>query len=806
MLNRGLYTARDPLSCPPGGLQRAVGIEYRIGDPQRPHKIRGRTTCGDTGAIQRVKGLYLAQFDAAGSSDLLLALAGTVLSGGVAGATVALTSRVTGLDALSTILDGAHWNDRHFLVNGYDRNRVLESDGSFRYMGMRAPSTLPTVTLSGTTGAIARPSTAGLSGAGSQPTWADPDNSKDSAGASTFASVSMASANTSWLLTHFGWASDTTAGRYLYVSYWLAGRQSGGSDGGGPGGGSGGGGGAPSAGFDVDLHIEYSTDGGTNWLPLVQREHVMAADPSIQIASAALAVNSDQVQVRSWMVYHSGSGSAVFRRYDTVIQTGGTVSTTTTGDVAWAIAEYDQTRDLIGPLGPELVVSAFSAKFYGTLGLPTAAQNANTTHWLIYRTPVGGAIPTQFGLLAMVPVAETVYVDTFYPALDVALTPSANLLAVNAPNGGQQVYPLNSAPPILSWITVHRGRLVGGSRLFPRAAYYCVAGLPESWPEVYQITSFPMEDHDQLVTGLSLGDVFLFLAQDGAMALDGDFPSVEDGVFRADRPRLIAGAPGCVGPNAACKYSVRGDTGGAWVSPFGIEATDGQGYKRLTVNIDWGATVNTATLASASLWWDKDTQQIHCAYDSDGDGVNDRTMLLHMAPELRTEEGLPPITAGHYARIVQWAGGMISGVRRIYSAHADDGKVYLEDTGTDDQSNAYAGTVVPLDVIPGRLRTPEKSIINVMRAALAHTDAGIEVIVGTMEAIWTTRLDSSKQTQTRSRNVSLSGDGEDDFSVMLAGNWHEVRLRHLGSAEFALRGVDVHWARLTSSGKMQVTP
>ena len=139
-LDQGVVDNRDPADLNRGEMQTAQGCFYKSGD-SRLWKINGRTEFGDTGSSAKVKGVYLAGFDSA--SDLLLALSGTTLYKATAGATGTWSSLATGLDSDTARLDGAHYNDKHYICTAKDRNRVVISDGTSYEHGMETPRQAP---------------------------------------------------------------------------------------------------------------------------------------------------------------------------------------------------------------------------------------------------------------------------------------------------------------------------------------------------------------------------------------------------------------------------------------------------------------------------------------------------------------------------------------------------------------------------------------------------------------------------------------------------------------------------------------
>ena len=138
------------------------------------------------------------------------------------------------------------------------------------------------------------------------------------------------------------------------------------------------------------------------------------------------------------------------------------------------------------------------------------------THWLVYKTTDGGSVPFQYGLVKKVPIAQTSTTDKFVKDKDTIPGPLYNFLELTDSNEGSIPIDRDARPPSLRRIRSYKGSLVGLSRNSPRALYYSVAGLPESWPELFVITSFPLDEHDQLVDVREVGE-YLIIAANGAM-------------------------------------------------------------------------------------------------------------------------------------------------------------------------------------------------------------------------------------------------------------------------------------------------
>jgi len=471
--NQGTVTSRPRDSLEPGECQVTTGGYYRPGDTDRLWKRGGRTLFGTVTALTNVIGLVFAAFDT--GTDLLLALAGTTIKKATAGLTGTFSSLITGLSASTTTLSGVSVADKWYLATGYDRNRVVEDDGTARLMGMEAPIVPLTAAASSVAATTLRPN-AETNGAGGA-AFTSPTLARDSS-ESTFAYANLAVTGTPKTCT-WTWAAAAATSRQLTVIWGLSpytgqftpvgpiGNEAATFDGG----------------FDVSVRIEISVDGGANFTDLVRVRHLTQVNYFRHFATTTVGVNLNLVQIRATLTYNTGTKTATFRIFDLRAQIGTSVAAfTTTSDLTYGYTEYDELRGLESPISP-LVAVGLTAQNIVTLSGFTTVVNSNATKFRIYRNYQGGAIPVTLGLLDSIPITETFYIDTFERfAYDVPPIPLYRLLTVTVDQATLR-FALDSPPPACSHLNVFRGSIVGVRKDKPRSLVYSAAGLPESWPE-----------------------------------------------------------------------------------------------------------------------------------------------------------------------------------------------------------------------------------------------------------------------------------------------------------------------------------
>ena len=784
----GLNTARDPSELARGEMTQATGVYYKDGD-SRAHKVGGVTTYADTSTAKKIDGVGLLLFDS-GGTDKLVALSNQVLYGSTitsTGSSGTLTSLKSGLLSGADSLSAAHSNDKWYLGFGTE-NLVVESDGTTRTMGMAVPGKI-SFNAFGTngTGTSTRPSSA------TGETFTAVASAYD-ADLATYAELRKTAAGT--FTTTFAWSgtSDTGTGRNLNVKWGLSGSsftdefnyETSYDDTGS----------TSNAGFSVNVKMEVSEDAGTSWATVLDNQFIRNFVPSQVVTypvTDSLEV-ADLVQVKVTFTYNSGTNYASLRLYDLAVQKGSEAAdiSADTG-MYYAVTEYDDVRGLESPAVAIDKIIKPTTKNSIIINLPASATNSNATHYRVYRTTDGGSTPSSLSFIGTAPITDTTWTDTlvdpdkdtngswFYPLLRV--------LAQQDSGGASPLYfDQNSPPPACSVFRTFEGSLVGFSEATPRALFYSMAGLPESWPEINVISTFPFEEHDELVDGVSLGSIFLLAAKGLMMRLTG-LPRAVNSVRDNTRIEQLKGAPGCVGRKALTAYSVGGEPRAAWISPYGIYITNGDTIQEVSGNIDWD--FDGFDKSDWVLEWDANRLCLMFCYSSVSGGVNDRYYLLHMAPEHQTADGRQPKWTGpHYGSFNALASGQVASAHRLYGGHSSNGIAYVLDNGATDSSQPYSSTQVPLIVKTGKIYADEgDDEWSALDAVLFHTDFGGGQ---TCTLNWEAGNDhETGSASTISQAVALSGHQGTQLDISQRCQWAQATVTHTGAAEGALRDLAV---------------
>jgi len=788
----GQNNVLDPAEMPRGVLQRAVGGWYKPGDP-RLWKQRGRALFGDTTSGVKVKGVRALQYDT-GGTDVLIALSGNKLySGSLGTSSLFSTMEFPGsielnMDPTATHLSAAHYNDKWYVNTDGDLDPLLvvENDGTVRKAGMQPQESAPVVTPQNVVGVVLRPAApviGGLSEAANSV-----DGNADTFGALTLSSPG--SKTTTW--TGGGW-TGAAVDRQLVIRLALQSIQISDDDLP-PSGYIGDTGGSVGDPFSVTVKVDVDADGDGVYERVITNTTVSRFISPVNAQIALSGVDPDNVSVRATLTYVSGTTQVALRVYDVRLQTGSdAASFSTTTGIYYGIREYDETRGLASPIKALTPLLTFTNMNQVLVTLPTAAKNSNSTRWEIFRTSDGGTAPDDLGLVDWVDIAETTYLDDFKGfAVTESPSPKYPMLDITVDNGTLRV-DQDQPPPLLDKIMSFKNSLIG---IKGRAVSYALSGLPESWPEVYNISSFNLEEHDNLFTGVDLGEVFI-LGGDAAVLRISSLPRVSLGNFGFTKPEKIPNAPGAVGPDAMAAFSISGEPAAAWISHYGVHITNGFNLRRVSDAFDWGA-FEGFDKSGWVLHYDPDRFVLVMAYSTVSGGENNRTAFLHVHPD-HLVDSTPKLTWGHYGSISGMASVQVGNQRRTYSGHSTNGKVYLEDVGGVDASNSYdASGTLPFIVQTRRIRGDEAEWA-ALKAWLTHSDFGQDC-----EVAWTVYRGSSDFTQSKIQTVSLSGLKQTLFDVARAGDWHEVTVTHLGSGTGALSHLLIQARGLGDRGTVKV--
>lgn len=740
-------TGSNAYDLEPGELTKMYGAFYRKNDPKQVWKIPGRTQFANTDD-GKVKGIAICQFDE-GGTDRLIASATTTWYSSIPGAIGTFAPLVTGLSEESERLTACHQDDRWYLGNGYDANRVLMPDGTVRLMGMMAPVLAPTVVATSVitltnlrptahkvaVGNPGFPTTGGWNG---NPALAyDPD-------VTTFASMTIVVPQRNFGETWFGWASDTSFGRTVKITW-----------------------SASIIGNGI-FQLFKSEDGGATFENIFQQ--AWSGNQEVNTSTTEIAITTDSNLLQIWASGSSSVTGSTFRVYDINVEYG-SLSGTTTDGIYYAITEYYAPDNLESP--PSKLSAKLTLTAQGAVVVTRPAQlNASATHWRVYR--IGDGVTNTIENLGLISgdilIADTTWTDTLEVPITVQATPIIPLVTV-----GDLNFPRDDPPPpfvnMISW----KGSICGISRINRRQWIYSESGRPESFPGIYVVSSFPLDEHDSLVGQMAVGETLVLLCEGALLGLD-DIPRVTDGQYNNADTRPLKGHPGCVGNYAYTTFSVTGEPRGAWVSPFGVYVTNGTVCECISTDLSWESEVNVPYLGNSVLRWDAKNLILWLEFDLDGDGLNDREMPFHMAEAHQKQNGKPKIGQPTAKTTSCMASALIDAAYYRFSGDPAYGFVYVEESG---QSG--------VDMVVRTLKiTAKKTDLALVKATLIHSDSGL----GEQATVITTLYrDSSRSSNSRTSTVSMYGDRGTTFGVGRAGEAVDFQITYSGSGQCGLLGI-----------------
>ncbi len=732
-----------------GELVTMQSAYYKKNDPDQAWKMPGRSLFGSAGSTG-IKGLAICQFDE-GGTDKLVASVGTSYVGAVPSPFATFSDLVTGLDSRATRFTACHQDDRWYLGNGYDQNRVLQPDGTTRLMSMQRPGR-PTAVGASPAHAVSRPTA-------STGDWTTPANAYDADIATSASGTVFPFTTLTQQQTYTGFAADATPDRTLKVYFQIT------------------------RGYgEIDCKIEKFDEGV--WSDVYHT--IIAAPHSSGPGWAEVPVTSDNSNIQVRVTISSPFGIATFYVYDIKIEYGSVSSgiSTTLGGIYYAVTEVVLTEGPAGDGGlqsePSLLFGPLSLASVGAVTVTrTATANPAATHWRVWR--IGDGVGNTYDNLGQVSgdiaIADLAWTDNL---ADVLITEQASPI-IPLVVLGDQLYFRDSPAQVFVNMISWRSSIVGISRTNRRQLAYSDGGRPESFPSIYVVESFPLDEHDGLVGQMAVGETLVLLCEGAVLAIE-DLPRVTDGVFDPGRARPLKGHPGCVGGYAYTTFSVAGESRGAWVSPFGVYITNGQTCACISTDLEWELELNPAYLGNAVLRWDQKNQILWFQFDTDGDGRNDREMPFHMAEKHAKGETTPKLGQPTPKATSIMASALISAQHYRFSGHPTDGNVYLEESGTID---AATGATVQATIKTGQL-SAQMVDSAVQKVTVGHTDFG-----SGQTALLTATFyrDTANSSQTKSATVRLDGNRGTTVGMGRAGELVDFEVVTSGTGLGAISGL-----------------
>ncbi len=822
----GHNSKRDPGMVGFSQLIKSQGAMYRASDPEMIHRIEGRSLVGSVGAVQKIKGIGLADFT--DGTEFLIAFGGDnkLYFGDISnGTTVTTFTAVTdpGGDRSPTDqrMSMAYYNDdRWYICTGESKNSVIDSEATVVQHGMQPPTRqrFSVAMLEGGAQTRIRPASAtsthsntfgffrltqSFDGVFTSNFW----------GFKEFGGIALDDETSTAEINYEFTSTVSMTGKMLGIWFWTGDLD-----------------------FEHDqqfppddsdsaakqrkwksfFQIKISENGGTTFSTELSqfkiKNHdgmqvlIVPIEDSVAIADLRVKIKFEGRKLKEGNLLN-------MRIYDVSVVDQFLTTVTTAGPIFYAYSEYDETRDWESALSAPVHLPAGSVG--GTVevsNLPPLV-NANATHYRMYRTSDNNLtyVKSELGRIADMLGTRTAqsngkYRDTFdlWPANQSPL-PLYEFLQIDA-FGTKGFYDLNYPPPPMSWIGNYKGVLFG---LSDNTYVQSMPGRPNQWPTIFTIDRFPFSTNSPLISGFQVGDSLWIGAQDGCVILDAPI-RVRSGSLNMPEPRRLEGAPGVTGAYAATPLTANGEPLLAWVSNHGIYVSNLATYQRITDDIDWEDNLSEANLDKAVLQWDEKDERLMLIYDSNGDGKNNKYALIHMNPTLaRPETGMPMITWDHDGDFASVASGKVGGVYRRYTGHeqaAPKGReIYLEGgskTGDASQSSDGVSDDITFDVQTGRqysgndVDISDASIYCTVADRYRALGPSPGVVAVTISVGFTTGREDGPSDRTITFSVGFNNGTGDrgqwkDFNVDEAGEFMQWRVTNVGQLQFSVGRIDM---------------
>jgi hypothetical protein len=236
---------------------------------------------------------------------------------------------------------------------------------------------------------------------------------------------------------------------------------------------------------------------------------------------------------------------------------------------------------------------------------PVVPANADATHWAVFATATNGTFPTG-AEIAEEDISDT-YIDDANTTTDPPLPLGSPYSILQTTIAGviQSVARYGPAP-VASTGDVYKSCLCINDVANPRRMWFSFYRTPQAYP-ANNYFEFDGKEHDTITCIRTAGNVLVVLLKESAWRVT-DLPFPEDADQTPDNYKeRVEGAFGCVGPLAtayiplpASEYP-RSSLLLAYVSRYGLMATDGSAWWHLSRDLDWPGAFDLSQLATARL-------------------------------------------------------------------------------------------------------------------------------------------------------------------------------------------------------------
>ena len=264
--------------------------------------------------------------------------------------------------------------------------------------------------------------------------------------------------------------------------------------------------------------------------------------------------------------------------------------------------------------------------------------------------------------------------------------------------------PARGAPPTASTGDIFEGMLVLNDKANPSSI---VASLPDdedAFPDVYRIP-FESKERDEVTAIRHLKEILVVGTKNSVIRLNY-FPREFDSEYNRGRAwEHIATDHGIVGPMAA-KFIQLPQQGHvlAYLSHNGLRVTDGVRTRFLNDDLDWLTLIEPSQIHLSVLEVYPYVSIMILYYVPLGGTRKTKAMYFSYHPSHVKEGGRLPATGPINIAAGAATSAFLSGRTHLLTGHDDQGKVYLEDSGsTDDAGGSILPVIRTRRIFPGGL-------------------------------------------------------------------------------------------------------
>lgn len=350
---------------------------------------------------------------------------------------------------------------------------------------------------------------------------------------------------------------------------------------------------APAAGSGSFENLDTTTSGGST----LDSVHYNNQHFLMNGADRNRVISSDGLSTLHGMLYNTTAPTVT----DTGVLAGFSLASGNT--IEYWVEERVKDGDTIVKRSADTGTTTVTLTGDGTNQKPVITRpdtvNSDATHWAVYATATNGDFPVG-AEVAEAEISSTTIEDprtTANPTLPTGDTYETVAVTLD---GIATIVARNGAPPIASTGDVLEDSLVMNDSEDMSRIRYTFPDKPHAFPAVNFIR-FETKEADEVRLVRRVGRSIVVGMRSSMWRVD-TLPRPEDASFQIERvTEQIHGAHGVVGPMAACLFAFGDGIKLAYISRYGLLATDAYTWGTLSDDLDWPETFSVGGLSTATL-------------------------------------------------------------------------------------------------------------------------------------------------------------------------------------------------------------